>query len=85
MTEQEAKMAQKVQLYDLRLIFTSGDKDTYTTQEIVELLDKIAMYTFLLFPGGGGPCPPFSKSVEVNRWQIRQQRKPGERPTRQGS
>ena len=43
MTEQEAKMAQKVQLYDLRLIFTSGDKDTYTTQEIVELLDKIAM------------------------------------------
>lgn len=43
MTEQEMKMAQKVQLYDLRLIFTNGEKDTYTTQEIVELLDKIAM------------------------------------------
>lgn len=43
MTEQEVKMAQKVQLYDLRLIFTNSEKDTYTTQEIVELLDRIAM------------------------------------------
>lgn len=43
MTEQEVKMAQKAQLYDLRLLFTNGEKDTYTTQEIVELLDKIAM------------------------------------------
>jgi hypothetical protein len=43
MTEQEVKMAQKAQLYDLRLLFTSGEKDTYTTQEIVELLDKIAI------------------------------------------
>ena len=43
MTEQEVKMAQKAQLYDLRLLFTSGEKDTYTTQEIVELLDKIAL------------------------------------------
>lgn len=43
MTEQEVKMAQKAQLYDLRLIFTNSDKDTYSTQEIVELLDKIAI------------------------------------------
>jgi len=43
MTEQERRDAKKAQLYDLRLIFTSGEKDTYTTQEIVELLDKIAM------------------------------------------
>ena len=85
MTEQEAKMAQKVQLYDLRLIFTSGDKDTYTTQEIVELLDKIELSKSLLCPGGGGARPPFSKSVEVTRWRIPPQRKPGERPTRQGS
>ena len=85
MTEQEAKMAQKVQLYDLRLIFTSGDKDTYTTQEIVELLDIFALPTDLLGRGGGGAPPPFSKSVEVTRWRIPPQRKPGERPTRQGS
>lgn len=43
MAEQELKMAQKAQLYDLRLIFTNGDKNTYSTQEIVELLDKIAI------------------------------------------
>lgn len=43
MVEQGIKMAQKAQLYDLRLLFTYGEKDTYTTQEIVELLDKIAM------------------------------------------
>lgn len=30
-------------MYDLRLIYTSGEKEDYTTQEIVELLDKIAM------------------------------------------
>ena len=43
MTEQEVKMAQKAQLYDLRLLFTSGEKYTNTTQEFVELLDKIAI------------------------------------------
>ena len=29
-------------LYELRLIFTQGDKKEYSTEEIVELLDKIA-------------------------------------------
>ena len=43
MTEQEAKMAQKVQLYDLRLIFSTGEKENYTRQEILDLLDKIAL------------------------------------------
>ena len=38
MTEQEAKMAQKVQLYDLRLIFTSGDKHHNTTLYFVDVL-----------------------------------------------
>lgn len=43
MAEQELKMAQKAQLYDLRLIFSNGGKETYSTQEILELLDKIAI------------------------------------------
>lgn len=30
-------------LYELRLIFTNGEKNEYTKEEIVELLDKIAM------------------------------------------
>lgn len=43
MAEQELKMAQKAQLYDLRLIFSNGEKERYSTQEILELLDKIAL------------------------------------------
>jgi len=39
----ERKIVQKALLYDLRLIFSNSDKDSYTTEEIVELLDKIAM------------------------------------------
>ena len=42
-TEKERKDTQKALLYDLRLIFSSGEKDTYTRQEIVELLDKLAL------------------------------------------
>ena len=42
-TEKEYKMIEKATLYDLRLIFTTGEKDTYTREEIVELLDKIAL------------------------------------------
>ena len=42
-TEKERKDTQKALLYDLRLIFTNGDKQEYTLEEIVELLDKIAM------------------------------------------
>lgn len=29
--------------YELRLLFTSGDKKQYATEEIAEFLDKIAM------------------------------------------
>ena len=29
-------------LYELRLLFTQGEKDEYTREEIVALLDKIA-------------------------------------------
>lgn len=42
-TEKERKDTQKALLYDLRLIFSTGEKDTYTRQEIVELLDKLAL------------------------------------------
>ena len=42
-TEKEYKVIEKATIYDLRLIFSSGEKDTYTREELVELLDKIAM------------------------------------------
>ena len=42
-TEKDYKEIEKAMIYDLRLIFTNGEKDTYTREEIVELLDKIAM------------------------------------------
>ena len=41
--ENVRKAIQKALLYDLRLIFSTGEKDTYTREEIVELLDKIAL------------------------------------------
>lgn len=43
MTEMEVKFIEKALIYDLRLIFTNGEKKEYTTEEIVELLDKIVM------------------------------------------
>ena len=42
-TEKDYKMIEKATLYDLRLIFSTGEKDTYTREEIVKLLDKIAL------------------------------------------
>lgn len=42
-TEKDYKVIEKATIYDLRLIFSHGEKDTYTREEIVELLDKIAM------------------------------------------
>lgn len=43
MTEKEMQTVKLSTLYELRLIFTQGGKEEYTTEEIVELLDKIAM------------------------------------------
>lgn len=43
MTEKEMQTVRKATLYDLRLIFTSGEKKNYTKEELVELLDKIAL------------------------------------------
>lgn len=42
MTEKEMNTVKMSTLYELRLIFTQGDKKEYKTEEIVELLDKIA-------------------------------------------
>lgn len=43
MTEKERKDAKMVTLYELRLIFANSEKAEYSKDEIVELLDKIAM------------------------------------------
>jgi len=43
MTDKERKDTQMATIYELRLLFTQGEKSEYTKQEIVELLDKIAM------------------------------------------
>lgn len=43
MTERERQDVKMATLYELRLIFTNGDKKEYTTEEIVELFDKLAM------------------------------------------
>ena len=40
-TEIEMQSVKMSTLYELRLIFTQGEKKEYTTEEIVELLDKI--------------------------------------------
>lgn len=42
MTEKEMQAVKMSTLYELRLIFTQGEKKEYTTGEIVEMLDKIA-------------------------------------------
>lgn len=42
MTEKEMNAVKMSTLYELRLLFTQGEKKQYTTDEIVELLDKIA-------------------------------------------
>lgn len=43
MTEKEMQSVKMSTLYELRLLFTQGDKKEYTTDEIVELLDRIAV------------------------------------------
>ncbi len=43
MTDIERQDAKMAVLYELRLIFSNSEKKEYTTDEIVELLDKIAM------------------------------------------
>ncbi len=42
MTDKERRDTQMATIYELRLLFTQGEKTQYTSEEIVELLDKIA-------------------------------------------
>lgn len=42
MTEKERQDTKMATIYELRLMFTQGEKNEYTKEEIVELLDKIA-------------------------------------------
>ena len=42
-TEKDRRDTQMATLYELRLIFSGGEKDQYSREEIVELLDKIAI------------------------------------------
>ena len=42
-TEKDYNTIEKATIYDLRLIFSTGEKETYTKDEIVELLDKIVI------------------------------------------
>ena len=42
MSEKEMKTVKMSTLYELRLLFSQGDKEQYTREEIVELLDKVA-------------------------------------------
>lgn len=43
MTEEERQDTKMATLYELRLLFTNGEKQEYSIEEIVELLDKTAM------------------------------------------
>ena len=42
-TEKERKDTKMATIYELRLIFSGGEKEQYSREEIVELLDKIAL------------------------------------------
>ena len=33
----------KAMLYDLRLLFSGGEKESYTKQELLDILDQIAL------------------------------------------
>lgn len=43
MTDKERQDTKMATLYELRLIFSTGEKNEYTKEEILEMLDKIAM------------------------------------------
>lgn len=42
-TEKEMSRIELAMLYELRLVFAEGEKKEYTREEILELLDKIAL------------------------------------------
>lgn len=42
-TEKERRDIQKALLYDLWLIFSTGEQESFSRQEILELLDRLAL------------------------------------------
>ena len=42
-TEKEMARIELAMIYELRLVFGEGEKTEYTREEILELLDKIAL------------------------------------------
>lgn len=42
-TEKDRRDTQLATLYELRLIISGGEKDQYSRDEILDLLDKIAL------------------------------------------
>lgn len=42
MTDKERKDTKMATLYELRLLIKSGDKDTYTREELMDFLDTVA-------------------------------------------
>ena len=43
MTEMEKKLVEIATIYRLSLIFKNGNKENYTLDEIIKLLDSVAM------------------------------------------
>ena len=43
MTDKERQDTKMATLYELRLIFSTGEKEEYTKDEILEMLDKSEM------------------------------------------
>lgn len=41
-TEKEIKIITKSTIYDIRLLVDSSEKENYTKEEVLELLDQIA-------------------------------------------
>lgn len=43
MNEKEIKIVKNSTIYEIRLAFASGEKEEYKKEEILEMLDKIAL------------------------------------------
>jgi len=43
LTEKEIAKMELATLYELRLIFSEGEKNEYTKKDLLEMLDKIAL------------------------------------------
>lgn len=68
MNEKEIKIVKNSTIYEIRLAFASGEKEDYKKEEILEMLDKIALAKEQEQPGviekGGRHKPPDSKKLQ---------------------